>query len=127
MTGRVPTLSGCLRNAAAVARADQSFDQRIGVIGAGERWPDGSLRPCVENWLGAGAILSHLKGRLSPEAILACDAFLAHRPAVETLLHESASGRELVEQGWADDVSIAAELNASTTAPILRDGAYCGQ
>ena len=127
MTGRIPTLTGCLRNAAAVARAAQSFGPRIGVIAAGERWPDGSLRPSVEDWLGAGAILSHLKGRSSPEAILACDTFIAHRAALGTLLHESASGRELVEQGWADDVSVAAEMNVSTTAPVLRDGAYRSQ
>jgi 2-phosphosulfolactate phosphatase len=127
MTGRVPTLTGCLRNAAAVARAAQSFGPRIGVIAAGERWPDGSLRPSVEDWLGAGAILSHLKGRSSPEATLACAAFMAHRGALGTLLHESVSGRELVDEGWADDVFVAAEVNVSTTAPVLRDGAYCSQ
>ena len=36
----------------------------------------------------------------------------------------TASGRELVDQGWHDDVAIAAELDSSTVVPTLRDGAY---
>jgi len=72
-------------------------------------------------------LIKPLKGSCSSEAILARDAFMADRGTLETLLQESASGRELVEQGWTDDVSIAAEVNVSTTAPVLRDGAYCSQ
>jgi 2-phosphosulfolactate phosphatase len=42
-------------------------------------------------------------------------------------LHACASGRELVEQGWPDDVAVAAELDASDVVPVLTDGAYTGQ
>ena len=39
-------------------------------------------------------------------------------------LDDCSSGRELVEQGWPDDVAVAAELDASEVVPVLRDGAY---
>jgi 2-phosphosulfolactate phosphatase len=119
LTGRLPTLTGCLRDAAAVARAAQSYGPRIGLVPAGERWPDGSLRPSLEDWLGAGAILSHVAGSISPEAELARDAFLCHSASIGTVIEASASGRELIEQGWSDDVALATEVAVSACAPVL--------
>jgi len=124
LTGSVPTLTGCFRNAAAVARAAQAYGLRIGVVPAGEQWPDGSLRPSIEDWLGAGAILSHLAGSASPEAELARDAFLRQRATLATVMESCASGRELIEQGWREDVLLATELESSTCAPVLIDQAY---
>jgi hypothetical protein len=35
----------------------QQLGSTFNVIPAGERWPDGSLRPALLDWLGAGGIL----------------------------------------------------------------------
>ena len=77
-TGAI-VVAGCLRNALTVARWAQSVGRRITVVPAGERWPDGSLRPAIEDLLGAGAILTQLNGHRSPEANLAAVAFDALR------------------------------------------------
>lgn len=124
LTGGTPTLTGCLRNAATVAHVARSFGPRIGVVPAGEQWPDGSLRPAIEDWIGAGAVLSYLSGSTSPEADLARQAFLGTSGKLAEILQTSTSGRELIERGWMDDVSIASELNTSACAPILTEGSY---
>ena len=122
--GRVPVLAGCLRNAGAVARAAAALGRRVLVLPAGEQWPDGTLRPCLEDWLGAGAILDALPGALSADAEAARAAFRAAGPALSRALHECRSGRELADRGRAQDVRLAAERDVSATVPALRDGAY---
>ena len=123
-TGSTPTLTGCLRNYRAVALAAQKRGQRIAVIPAGERWPDGSLRPAFEDWIGAGAIVSQLRGRLSPEARAACAAFQQAESNLELLLSQCGSGKELIARGFEDSVRLASAQNASECAPLLVDGAY---
>jgi 2-phosphosulfolactate phosphatase len=123
-TGSIPTMAGCLRNARAVAHRAQLIGRRISIIPAGERWSDGSLRPAIEDWLGAGAIIAHLSGTRSPEAELACRAFQHAQPDLAWYLNECGSGRELCERGFPEDVEIAAGLNVSDSVPLLREGAY---
>ncbi|MDQ3547313.1 MAG: 2-phosphosulfolactate phosphatase [Chloroflexota bacterium] len=119
-------ITGCLRNARAVARAARSVGGVVTVIAAGERWDDGdALRPAVEDLLGAGAILSALKPAApSPEARAAIAAFEAAAPGLVHDLMECASGRELIERGFARDVALAAELHASGAVPLLRERAF---
>ncbi len=119
------TLSGCLRNASAVARAATQRGQRIAVIPAGEQWPDGTLRPSLEDWLGAGAILDQLSGRASPEVRAAVAAFREHRADLEQVLLECKSGQELEELGYRDDVLVAAMLDVSDSIPLFGNEMYC--
>lgn len=121
-----PVFAGCLRNASAVAKAATYIarDGIVAVIPAGERWNDGSLRPAIEDLWGAGAIISELHGTHSCEAIVARDAFVSARPYLSKRLMDSVSGVELSDSGFPQDVEIASELDVSTCAPILSEGAY---
>ena len=122
----VPVLTGCLRNAASVARMAREIavDGNIGVIPAGERWPDDSLRPAIEDLIGAGAIIDALDLPMSVEARVARDAYRSALNDMPTLVRSSVSGQELIQRGFPQDVEIAIELNTSTAAPLLLGGSF---
>ena len=117
-------LAGCLRNASAVAAATRRVGGPVGVVAAGERRPDGSLRFAVEDLLGAGAILTALGGRPSPEARAAIAVFLDAAPDLPATLASCTSGRELVARGLAADLDLAAGHDVSRTVPRLVGGAF---
>ena len=117
-------LAGCLRNASAVAVAARDLGRPVGVVAAGERRPDGSLRPAVEDLIGAGAILHALGGRPSPEARAAVAAFLDAAPDLPAALSTCVSGRELAARDLAADVRLAAEHDVSQTVPRFSGGAF---
>lgn len=128
--GASPLVVGaCLRNASVVARwiAGRGAGS-VAVLAAGERWPDGTLRPAVEDLWGAGAVLralADLGGHgMSPEALAAAAAFVDARPSIGALLDDCASGRELTAKGFAGDVGVAAEIDTSGVVPLLRDAAF---
>ena len=120
-------VAASLRNATAVARW-LAADARVAVVAAGERWPDGSLRPAAEDLWGAGAVLAALSDRgrtdLSPEARLAEQAFRAVADRLPVELRVCASGCELVDSGFEADVEVAADLDASDAVPVLVDGSF---
>jgi 2-phosphosulfolactate phosphatase len=118
--------AGALRNVSALAARMRAESAPIAVIAAGERWPDGRLRPCVEDMVGAGALIARLPGSLSPEAELARSAWEKAASSLERLLRGCASGIELAQRGFARDVALAAELDADAVAPVLQDGAFAG-
>jgi 2-phosphosulfolactate phosphatase len=127
LPNRIPVLTGCLRNAATVAKVARVMagDGPIAVVPAGEHWPDGSLRPAIEDLLAAGAILDRLNGPYSPEAQVARDAYRAAGHELARLVRLSVSGLELVDRGFAGDIDLAVEEDVSACAPVLIDGAYC--
>ncbi|HEY8943757.1 MAG TPA: 2-phosphosulfolactate phosphatase [Polyangiaceae bacterium] len=104
----------------------QSFGRPIAVVAAGERWLDGSLRPSLEDFLGAGAIISALSGERSPEAHAAAVTFEANRDLAGTL-QKCASGVELHERGFSDDVVMAAQLDVDGRASQLQGGVFSGK
>ncbi len=123
-TGSVPTFAGCLRNAQAVAKAALEYGPRVSVIPAGERWPDGTLRPGLEDQVGAGAILHYLPGSHSPEALAAEAVFARFRAGLRAALGSCSSGKEAGEHGSLRDLDLAADLNAGPVAPLLVHGAF---
>jgi 2-phosphosulfolactate phosphatase len=119
-------LAGSLRNARAVAEAAQRLGTTFNVIPAGERWADGSLRPALEDWLGAGAVLRWLPGSRSPEAEAAVALFESHRDRLVAALASCGSGRELERRGHVRDKFLAADLNVSTCVPRFDGTAFVG-
>jgi len=126
-------VAACLRNASAVAawasRRAGSPDEPVTVIAAGERRTDGSLRHAREDLLGAGAVLfalaRHGASAESPEAARARAAY-EHEPpeSVPDAVRRSASGVELADAGFGEDVEVAVELGADTVVPVLAEGAF---
>ena len=110
-------LAGCLRNARAVASSAAERGTSFNVIPAGERWRDGSLRPALEDWLGAGAILRWLPGVRSPEAESAIALFEHHADRLVETLDACGSGRELDDRGHHNDKFIAGDLDVSVSVP----------
>lgn len=124
-------VAGCLRNASAVAawleNAGFGTQERpVTVIAAGERWPDGGLRPALEDLLGAAAIIAAMNGHIirSPEAAVAEVGWFAHRHHAAEFLRECYSGRELIDRDRAADVTLAAEYDAQDIVPVLVEGAF---
>jgi 2-phosphosulfolactate phosphatase len=127
----VPVIAACLRNASAVAQWLRANDygtraQPIGVVAAGERWPDGTLRPSVEDLLGAALVIDGLAGvdgALSVEAAVTL-AVLTGLPDLPAAVRGCVSGLELIADGYGHDVEIAGQVAASTSVPLLRNGFF---
>ena len=134
--GDSSVVGACLRNrraaAAFVARrlcADSTSS--VVLVPAGERWPDGSLRPAVEDLWGAGGGVAALEDlgltSVSEEASAAAAAYRLVEARLGEALAACSSGRELADGGYAVDVAIAGELDESGSVPRLVDGAFVAQ
>ena len=111
-----------------VAQLAQNPTLRVAIIAAGERWPDQSLRPAVEDLWGAGALIESLRTAgwttISPEAHAAAAAFRTVADDLEPSLNNCASGQELIDIGYPDDVRTAGELDDSRSVPLLLGNAF---
>jgi 2-phosphosulfolactate phosphatase len=119
---------GAVINAQAVASVVSQLlagDHRLSatILACGERWPvpdeEGFLRFALEDYLGAGAVLSALAFAQSVEAEACAATFQALRGQLEVVLWESESGQELRTKGLSDDVYYAAQLDLYDSAPVL--------
>ncbi|MFE5318669.1 2-phosphosulfolactate phosphatase [Paenibacillus sp. NPDC056579] len=128
-------LIGCLRNAAAAAQAAEQLRRAsppgacVTVVPCGEQWDDDSgdgqrLRPAIEDYLGAGAILARLSGSRSPEAELCAAAFERTAGRLRELIWDCGSGRELRTRGYEQDVLHSTRLDVSSAVPMLVDGTF---
>ena len=84
------------------------------------------MRPGVEDLVGAAMVLdglSHVPGGLSVEAAVTLAA-LAALPDPVAAVRGCVSGRILVERGFAADVDVAVDVDASTTVPLLEGGFF---
>ncbi|MGW2716479.1 2-phosphosulfolactate phosphatase [Streptomyces sp. NPDC001492] len=125
----VQVIAACLRNVTAVSRWLTSHgygtpEHPVAVIAAGERWADGSLRPALEDLLGAGSLIRELRsqgaGPLSMEAAAARASYEGTADMVHAVA-TSASGRRLAAMGFVADVAIATEDDVCALVPV-RDG-----
>ncbi|MCA2214679.1 2-phosphosulfolactate phosphatase [Jidongwangia harbinensis] len=106
----------------------------VAVVAAGERWDGGPLRPAVEDLWGAGAFIAALtdglpvpaRQMLSPEARMALAAFRDVAGDLPGALAACASGRELIGDGYPDDVTLAGARTDSVAVPVLVDGWFVG-
>ncbi len=120
-------IAGCLRNATAIGSFinTRGPDEVVAIISAGERWPDGSLRPALEDDLGVGAIVACLDLRsASPEAKVAASTFVDGRLHVSDNIRASATGVELFAAGFSHDVERALEIDCSLAIPILQPDGF---
>jgi 2-phosphosulfolactate phosphatase len=123
-------LIGALVNARAVSDAVSAMlatgDHAVTLLACGERWTepgdDGPLRFAIEDYLGAGAILSNIACEKSPEARLCEAAFNGVRDCLAQIIDDCGSGRELRAKGYAGDVAHASRLDIYDSVPAMIDG-----
>src|SRR5258708_1399481 len=109
-TSDMPTFTGCLRNAQAVAKAASTFGKRIALIPAGEKWEDSTLRPALEDWIAAGARRAHLPRSPSPPAHTAGKAFFPPRSQLPPKSQPLRSGPEIILQSFVSHVKLGGSL-----------------
>ncbi|RJT45021.1 2-phosphosulfolactate phosphatase [Rahnella woolbedingensis] len=113
--------SACFRNLTATARACEQY-RHILIVPAGEKWPDNSLRPALEDLVAAGGLVSRFTYRsLSAEARA---ARAVYQNLTRAELEDCGSARELTRRGFAADVTLCLQEDVSDFACKLQDEAF---
>ncbi len=123
---------GALVNCSTVAEAafNEAVKQNsnITVIACGERLKGTDdiykIRMAVEDYLGAGAILSKIPLPKTAESIVCENAYGKLVNHVPDLIWKCESGVELREINFGNDIHIATNLNSIPVAPVYRNGFY---
>lgn len=122
--------AGALVNAQAtgnsVAELLRDSGSYVTVIACGEREkaPPHDLRPAIEDYLGAGAILLAIPFDKSPEAQVCEAAFKASSADISNLLWDSVSGRELRDAGFGEDVKLSSQIDLHDIVARLKNGGF---
>ncbi|MCX8959532.1 2-phosphosulfolactate phosphatase [Erwinia psidii] len=120
----ITVFSGCFRNMSATANACGAFESIL-VIPCGERWPDGSFRPSVEDYVAAGGIIAAMGRRnCSPEALASVAAWQLYRQQNLRQLRECSSALELKKRGFNEDVGLCLEVDTASFACQLYGDFY---
>lgn len=120
----IAVFSGCFRNMSATAEACRAFS-RILLIPCGERWPDGTFRPAIEDYVAAGGIIAALgRQSASPEAQAAVAAWEYRQHDQLALLRACSSALELRERGFERDVTLCLEHDSGLNACRLQGDFY---
>ncbi|MEU6826727.1 2-phosphosulfolactate phosphatase [Streptomyces atriruber] len=138
--GELPVIAGALRNATAVSQwlvreGYGTTERPIAVIASGERWPDGSLRPAMEDLLGAGAIIAALQEQFAKAYVRAQAQAQAHAPAPAHARADADSPAPALSLALSPEASLAAaafrttpDVAAAVTASVsgreLTDGGF---
>ena len=123
---------GGIRNASAVAddvlevQRARGARTAVAIIPVGQAPDAETPRFAVEDLLSAGAVIAALGDlgidHASPDAAVAGEGYRALGGAVRHLLTASGTGRALAAAGRRDEVLAAAERDAASLVPVLRDG-----
>jgi len=120
----IAVFSGCFRNIIATANACRAFE-RILLIPCGERWPNDSLRPCIEDYVAAGGIIAGIgRENYSPEAQAAVAVWQHYQKQNLAPLRECSSALELIQRGYDQDVDLCLERDKSEKACRLWGDAF---
>ena len=120
----ITVFNGCFRNMAATAKACCDF-RRVLIIPCGERWPDGNLRPSIEDYAAAGGIIAAMeRGSCSPEAQAAVATWQLYQQQNLLPLYECSSAVELQQRGFAEDVALCLEVDTTRLACRLYGDFY---
>ncbi len=123
---------GALVNCSTVAEAafNEAVKQNnnITVVACGERLKGSDdiykIRMAVEDYLGAGAILSKIPLPKTAESIVCENAYGKLANHVPDLIWKCESGVELRAMNFGNDIHIATNLNSIPVAPIYKNGFY---
>lgn len=117
----VTVFSGCFRKLTQIAMTCRDFDRSL-IVPCGERGPNGTLRPAIEDYAAAGGIIAAIgRDRCSPEAE---GAVAAWQQLNVSSLRECASALELQQRGFQEDIDLCLELDSAMRACQLQGDFY---
>jgi 2-phosphosulfolactate phosphatase len=112
---RSKVLIGCFANASAVAKAAQELAQEhVEIVMAGVEG-----RFAIEDFLGAGEIISHLQNEEVDEYAQSAVLAIQNISKVDHAVLKSRSSRGLNQLGFGEDVKFCLQRNISDNVPIF--------